>query len=218
MSTSPTGSSVQADRQWFIVGRWQEYGGEGRANLLRIVAVAVFYAIELVNFQWLQAVSLDFHRAVTALAVAWTMVALGVLLCLRRQLFPPALKYISTLCDLVLLTSMAALGGGPASPLVFVYFPLLALAALRFQLRLVWCATAGSMVGYVVLLGLGHPDWFGSADAPRTVPRVEQLVVLVSLLLTGVILGQVIRRSRNLADEFAQRLQAVGGSPSHRTS
>jgi len=26
------------DRQWFIVGRWQEYEGEGRANLLRIAA------------------------------------------------------------------------------------------------------------------------------------------------------------------------------------
>ena len=38
------------DRAWYIVGRWQEYEGEARANLLRLAAVAAFYAIELINY------------------------------------------------------------------------------------------------------------------------------------------------------------------------
>ena len=39
----------RGDRQWFIVGRWQEYEGEGRANLLRIAGIGAFYCIELAN-------------------------------------------------------------------------------------------------------------------------------------------------------------------------
>jgi hypothetical protein len=38
-----------ADRQWFISGRWQEYEGESRANLLRVAGIALFYLIELLN-------------------------------------------------------------------------------------------------------------------------------------------------------------------------
>ena len=34
------------ERQWFIVSRWQEFKGEGRANLLRLIGIAVFYAVE----------------------------------------------------------------------------------------------------------------------------------------------------------------------------
>ena len=37
-------------RQWFIVGRWQEYDGESRANLLRMGAVGAFYIVELLRF------------------------------------------------------------------------------------------------------------------------------------------------------------------------
>jgi hypothetical protein len=40
-----------------------------------------------------------------------------------------------------------------------------------------------------------------------TVPRYEQLTLLVALALTGVILGQVVRRVRALADDFRRRLE-----------
>ena len=40
-----------------------------------------------------------FHLAVTALAVAWTMVGLAVHSCLRLRFFPAALKFASTGCD-----------------------------------------------------------------------------------------------------------------------
>ena len=35
-----------SQRQWYIVGRWEEYEGEGRTNLLRIIGLIVFYAVE----------------------------------------------------------------------------------------------------------------------------------------------------------------------------
>src|SRR5688572_615489 len=126
-----------ADRQWFIVGRWQEYEGEGRANLLRIVAIGAFYAVQLAYFYQLAeptAQQEQFHRSATALAVAWSLASLAVLLCLRRRVFPAALKFVSVGADIVMLTALASLGSGPQSPLVFVYFLVIVLAGLRFSL------------------------------------------------------------------------------------
>ena len=40
------------DRQWFIVERWQSYDGEARANVLRLLAVGLFYAVQMLQFFW----------------------------------------------------------------------------------------------------------------------------------------------------------------------
>jgi len=201
------------DRQWFIVGRWQEYEGEARANLLRIIGIAAFYIVELVNYHGLRLgflempkvdeVNQSFHQAVTALAVAWTMVGLGILLCLRGHIFPAQLKFVSTGCDIVLLTAILTVADGPKSPLVVGYLLLIALSTLRFNLSLVWFATGGSMAGYLFLLG--HARWF--RDETR-VPRYHQLMFVLALVLTGVVLGQVIRRVRWMAQDYADRMAA----------
>jgi len=207
MTASVAEETSPDDRHWYIVTRWQEYDGEARANLIRIVSIGLFYIVEFLHYYcFLDAAgrsdSLRFHQGVTALAVAWTMVALGVLLCLRGQVFPATLKYISTCCDVVLLTSMASIGNGPHSPLVLVYFLIIGLATLRFSLTLIWCTTIATMIGYIATVGLSDRTWFNSE---HTVSPVEQMVVLLSLALTGMVLGQVIRRFRIMADEFARR-------------
>ena len=209
--------SAQADRQWFIVGRWQEYAGEARANLLRIAAIGAFYVIELVNYHGLDlgplqmpsTVDQQFHATVTAVTVAWVLVALATLLCLRIHIFPAALKYLTTGCDVVLLTTILTVADGPRSPLVVGYFLIIVLSTLRFQLRLVWCATLGSLAGYLFLNG--YARWFAAADRQLSVPRYQQLIVLLALALTGITLGQVIRRVRALAEEFSQRLANGSG-------
>jgi hypothetical protein len=199
-----------AERQWFIVGRWQEYEGEGRANLLRIVAIGAFYAVQLAYFYQLAeptAQQVQFHRSATALAVAWSLASLAVLLCLRRRVFPAVLKFLSVGADIVMLTALASLGSGPHSPLVFVYFLVIVLAGVRFSLLLVWFATLGSIAGYLTLVGLADKDgWF---NATHVVEPIEQLVMLLSLALTGIMLGQVIRRVRGLANEYARRIGAA---------
>jgi hypothetical protein len=214
MSTAPPANS--ADRQWFIVGRWEEYDAEARANLLRIIGIAVFYAIHLLNYRGLHLLFLQlpasedidqgFHLAITLLAIAWMMVSLGVLLCLRRRFFPSSLKFVSTGCDLVLLTSILTVADGPRSPLVVGYFLILALAALRFSLPLTWFATAGSLVGYLLLLG--YARWFSQRDL--TVERYHELLILAALALCGIVLGQAIRRVRRMAEHYARRLMEAG--------
>jgi hypothetical protein len=210
-----TGAAQSADRQWFIVGRWQEYEGEARANLLRIAAIGAFYVVQLVHYHFFaepgEAVR-TFHMRATAIAVAWCMIALGVSLCLRRQVFPAALKYCTTACDLVLLTGLVSLAAGPHSPLVLAYFLIIAMAALRFSLGLVWLTTLGAMAGYWLLVGiedLKTSRWF---DATHAVAPVEQLITLVSLGLAGIVIGQVVRRVKSLAAEYAARLEAASRS------
>ena len=46
--------------------------------------------------------------------------------------------------------------------------------------------------------------------AVDVVAPVEQLLTLVSLGLTGVVIGQVVRRVKALAAEYAQRVNAAG--------
>jgi hypothetical protein len=205
------------DRPWYIVGRWQEYAGEARANLLRLAAVAAFYAIELINYygvdlgvvQLPKVSDLDFHKTVTAIAVAWVILGVGVHICLRLQMLPSALKYASTGLDVVLLTLLLMVADGPRSPLIVGYFLIPVLAGLRFQLRLVWFATVAAMLGYLWLLG-----WAVRIEGAREVhvPRYHQLIFLTALGLSGIIQGQVIRRVKSLATEYARRLAMVDPS------
>ena len=223
MESNQPDTQTGAEREWFIVGRWEEFEGEGRANLLRLVGITALYGVELMNYYGLnlgvfempQVASRAFHLAVTMLTLAWAMLCLGVLLCRRQGIFPGWLKYLSTACDLILLTAILMLADGPRSPLVVAYFLIIALASLRFNLRLIWCASGGAVAGYLFLLGFARwgsiPGW----DKPdMTVPRHSQVIFMVALVLTGVILGQVIRRVRGLAEAYARRLAENRGGTS----
>ena len=203
------------DRQWFILDRWQQYEGEARANLLRILGIAAFYAVELLNYYGLKlgaleipaAADRDFHVAVTMVASGWTLVSLGTLLSLRRQIFPAALKFVTTAADVAFLTTILMLADGPRSPLVIAYPLIVVLAALRLDLRLVWFATCGAMGGYLALLA--YARWYA---APRelNVPRYVELIVLLAIVLTGIALGQIVRRVRRIAQQYADRLAQTG--------
>jgi len=210
------------DRAWFIAQRWQQFEGEGRANLLRITAIGVFYLLHLWNYLGSQgklpnwgllelenagAVDRRFHLLATLLALSWAMAAAAVHLCLRNRVFPRWISAASTAVDLVMLTSVLCISTGPRSPLVVGYFLIIALSALRFSLPLVRLTTVGAAIGYVCVLGMAKwPERFGrDAALDLRVPRYEQLVTLAAIGLCGVFLGQVIRRARHVAEEFQQR-------------
>jgi len=112
--------------------------------------------------------------------------------------------------DALFLSGVLCISSGPRSPLVVGYFLIVALSALRFSLPLVRVATVAALLGYVGVLGSAKwPAAFGLAtDVDYTVPRVHQLIVLTGLALTGIVVGQVIRRVRRLAEDYAQRLEA----------
>ncbi|MCA9188732.1 MAG: hypothetical protein KDA99_24065 [Planctomycetales bacterium] len=205
-SSGPPRIITSADRQWFILQRWQLFDGESRANIIRIVAIGVFYAVHLYTYTILKVGTHQFHMSATALAVAWALSTLAVLVALRARFFPTWIAYLSVSLDLCFLGCVLTIAQGGNSALVSGYFVIIALSTLRFQLPLVWLSTVGSMISYLVVLAARHPDWFGSAkDIP--VPRQNQLMILVALALTGITLGQVVRRVRSLAVEYSQRLE-----------
>jgi hypothetical protein len=123
------------------------------------------------------------------------------------RLMPEALKYASTGLDVVLLTLLLMVADGPRSPLVVGFFLIPALATLRFRLRLVWFATIAAMLGYVWLLG-----WAVRIEGVRNVrvPRYHELIVLTALAMSGIVQGQLIRRVKSMAAEYARRQFAAG--------
>jgi len=198
---------------WHVVRRVQAYRGEERANLLRIIGIAAFYVVELLNhhgldlgfvtFEKVDGVDGDFHAAITALTVAWVAIAAGVLVLMRNRVFPPALKYVTTTFDVIALTGMLTIADGPSSPLVIGYFLVLVIAPLRFSLPLVRYATGLVLLGYVLLLvqtELARPT--------LQVPRYQQVMMGLALLLSGVVLGQLVRAMRDAAETFAARAGA----------
>lgn len=192
-----TKSAQDGERQWFISGRWQEYEGESRANLLRVGGIAGFYLVELFNRA---AVPPEFHHAVTALAAGWVMAAWAVHMCLRRRVFPAAMKYLSTGADLLLFTALLLLADGPRSPLIAGYFFILCLSALRFSTGLVRFASFGALASYLFVAGQA-----ARVRPALAVGRNHELIVLLSLALCGVTLGQLLRRVRALAEDYARR-------------
>jgi hypothetical protein len=228
---SAGGSTIPTtfDRNWFIAGRWLAYESEARANLLRIVAIGAFYLVHLwtyfssqgmlpqFGFWQLAApgdVNAPYHLLVTCLAAAWAMLALGVLLALQQRIFPPWLPYVTTGCDIVLLTGIICLGSASRSPLVAGYFLILVLATLRLNLSLLWFATTGSAIAYLCVLGCAKwPDRFGlttllgETSVELRVPRYHQVITMLAIVLAGVMLGQVVRRARRLVDVLARRSQ-----------
>lgn len=205
-----------ADFQWSVVERWQEFEGESRANLLRVLGIAAFYLVELVNYHGLNlgflempkvaGVDRGFHLAVTALAGAWAVTGWGVLTLLRARVFPTALKFASTGLDLAFLTAILLIADGPQSPLLAVYFLVILLSALRFNLPLVRFATAGAILSYTVLLG--NAAWFRIA---LRVPRYHQVTFILALTLAGIVLAQLIARIQRAAHDYAVRLGAGEG-------
>jgi hypothetical protein len=53
---------------------------------------------------------------------------------------------------------------------------------------------------------MSDDTWF---DKQHVVPVPTQLITLLSLGLTGVVIGQVVRRVKAMAAEYAERLAAL---------
>lgn len=196
--------SDPAERDWFVVSRWQEYDGERRANLLRAGVLAAFYLVELVNRRQ-GAVSAEFHLTVTVLTAAWVLTSWGVLVLLREKVFPPVLKYLSTALDIAFLTAVLSAADGPRSPLVSCYLLLVCLAGLRMDLGLVRAAAALACLGCLFL------TYMTNAFRPAlAIPTYHLALLLLSIAASGVLVGQIVRRSRAAAEDYAARRLAGG--------
>lgn len=202
--------------RWETFRLQRQFDAELRTNVVRIAAVGLLYTLHLLHhfsaggrFAWLDFLGLDdgaavperAHLALTFIALAWATVATIIHLALAARIFPRGLMYASTLADVGFLTAVLVFTSGASGPLTAVYLVIIAMAGLRLQLSLVWCATVAAMFGYLTILFCRDLSVaLGMATRTPAVPRYYQLMFLATLAIAGIVAGQSIRHVRRLVD------------------
>ncbi len=206
-----------------VIPSWQAEA-ELRVNLIRVLAIAGFYFVhclhvyspgwgngiaESVGFASGLPVDRKVHIAVSLIAFGWLMLAFAVQFIAQQKRPSHYLALLSTLGDLVFLTSVLALSTGPSGPMVAGYFLIIMLTGLRFDLRLIRAITSAAVVAYVLLLGVAKwPSELAVQAGMETVPRYHQVMTVMAMLFAGSIMGQIVR----LANHFlnGRRFQEGG--------
>jgi len=205
---------IEHQRAWFIVRRWQTYAAEMQVLLIRVVAVIALYSCQLVHHfllidQEQQVVNARFQQGATLVALLLLVTSALALAILLKRWLPWWLSFVTTFLDLAAVTACVALAGGPLeTSLVTAFYLIIAMAGMRFDVRLVWCATLGAMIGYMASVGSADQVWF---DANHEIPLVQQGVTLVTLAAIGLTVGQIVRSLPLAAEEFRLRVAAKEG-------
>src|SRR4051812_11630376 len=153
--TTTTARLTMDNNSWHDATRIEAWAGEIRVNAIRLVALVIFYARHLIEFALAKPdapVRGPYHLRVTLVVGAWACIAIVLHFRLRARRITPALKYAIVAFDLSMVTLLCMIAGGPKTPLVMLYFLVIATAPLRLSLRLVYLTTAGAMLGYLGLL------------------------------------------------------------------
>jgi hypothetical protein len=204
-SNAPGPSAQERSQSQADPTRIEAWAGEVRVNLIRLVAIFGFYGYHLLNVYFLSddpTVGGPFHAAVSALVLAWTSEVLFLYFFLSRRWMPPILKYLATGGDIVFVTALLVISASPASPLVSLYFLIVAAAPLRLSLRLVYVSSLGCMIAYLFYVGyyayylIGAERYY--SDEAIRIPRTNQVILLLALGASGLLAGQIVRQSKRL--------------------
>jgi hypothetical protein len=198
--------------RWDDARRLEAWAGETRVNLIRAAALVGFYAYHLLNVFVLTddpTLRYAYNLKVTSVVLAWALAVGALHVCLSRRWVPPALKYATTFWDLAMASALllADKAAGPHSPLIFLYFLVIAAAPLRLSLRLVSAATLGAMGTATLMMGcyvfalIGSTDYY-AAGSLWQVPRPSEIVFLLSLGAAGLLAGQVVRQAKRLVQGY----------------
>jgi hypothetical protein len=146
-----------------------------------------------------------YHLVITAIALAWAIEAVVLHVWLSRRRVDWWLKYAAVLLDVLMITLICAISTtdpAPRSPLVLLYFAVIASAPLRLSLRLVYVATIAAMAGYLFLLGyyawhvIGFHRYY--ATPALQIGRSREIITLLALLTCGLFAGQVVRQIKRM--------------------
>lgn len=205
---------------------WKPINAEQRVNLVRIFGIVGFY---LVHFWHITALSFSGDLAASAdgrveqavvnqlqfnvsiLCFGWLMQAVAIHLMIARRNVPTWLPKLATAGDLVWLTLLLCLSTGPGGPMVVGYFLIIMLSGIRFDLRLVRTTTVSAMLGYLVLLGATRWPLGMLEDVKlQSVPPYHEIMILVAMVVSGIIIGQIVRQSYLLDEAYGPRDQEGG--------
>lgn len=205
------------DDRWADARRLEAWAGEVRVNLLRTAALIVFYGHHLLDVYVYggdrSAEAAVYHAEVTAIVLAWTGAIVVLYVCLARRWVPPGLKYAATFWDIAMISALLiASPDGPRSPLLYLYFVVLASAPLRLSLSLIYAATFGIMaaatlvMGHYVFYRVGR-DAYYAADSPYRLARSSEIIFLLAIGTAGLFAGQLLRQTRRLVRGYPVLVQ-----------
>ena len=190
---------------WILRSRVESLAGEARVNLVRLAAVFAFYLRHLIAMATSDGAAAEagrYHVGATIVAGAWFAVVVAIHVCLSRRYLPAWLKFAAVGFDMLMVALLGMLRGDPRTPVVLLFFPVIVSAAVRLSLPLVWLATVGAVIGYLAIVA--HYAWriigfdrYYATPALR-IPRGDEAMVILALLVTGVFTGQIVRQARRL--------------------
>jgi hypothetical protein len=212
------------DSAWEDARRVEAWAGEIRVNLVRMLAILIFYARHLIEYARAAPgapVRGRYHLAVTVIVLAWAAVAIALHLLLSRRRHGPGVKYAAMLADAFLITGICVAAGG-RTPLWVLYFLLIATAPLRLSLGLVYATTAAAMAGYLFCLGyyawylIGFKRYYATPEL--RIARSTEAIYLLAMLVCGALMGQVVRQVRRMMSNQVSIAPAPAPAPAEGTA
>jgi hypothetical protein len=195
---------------WEAARRIESWAGEIRVNRLRLAAIIIFYVRHLIDI-YVNPLNRQFsgkyHLMVTLIVLAWAALVLWLHWALSQRRMGERLKYISVIWDLAMVTLLGVVAGGPQTPLMLLYFIVIASAPLRLSLKLVWVATLGAMTGYALVLAyyawwvIGWDKYYATPEL--RIPRSVEFIWVLAIGVSGLLAGQVVRQMRRISSGYA---------------
>lgn len=183
--------------------RAEEREGERRINVLRAAALALLYLNELLNFYMFGVVDARFHRLVTLATGLYGLCAAGQWWLINvRGFYRRQVKYAAMLADALFLTFVLGLANGPSSPLVPVYYLLIAVSALRYNRGATFTGAAFCAAAFLAL------EFQARLYRPElAVPMHVAVIQVLCMLMMGVASGYVVFQLRALVHKFAAAIK-----------
>lgn len=187
---------------------WESWAGEVRVNLIRILAIAIFYAHHLVRVYLWKDVPLEHSSEIriATLVISYGLVVAALYFVLRLEWLHPSVKYLVTFWDTLMIGILIAMMGGPRSVFPMLLVLPIAASVLRLSLPLVYFSTIAAAITY--LMNLAYYAWFVIGgekyygDTTARIPRSEQIVVLLVLVTAGLLAGQAVRQIRRIVQSL----------------
>jgi hypothetical protein len=194
---------------WINARRIEAWAGEVRVNVIRVIALVLLYGRHLIEY-WTSPpdapVRGAYHAQVTWACLSWAATAAALHVLLVRRRVPDWLKYFTVSFDAAMITLICCLARDGRTPLVMLYFLLIATAPLRMSLRVVYAATVSAMGGYLIQVAnyawivIGYQKYYATPEL--RIPRSHEVFVVLCLVVAGLLAGQSVRQARRLSDGY----------------
>jgi serine/threonine-protein kinase len=177
-----------------LTGRLARWARQRPALAATLCALLVLYANHLLLIAaGVEGQGGSYHWFVTGLVLVWAASAVGCQRLASRPGWRWRATYAWAALDVLLFTALLLRGNGPQSTLLVAYQLLIAGAALRSRIALVWCLTGLCSASY---LALQADALWRRPEEKVAVPAHAAVIFVLSLVLMGLIMSLLLRRFR----------------------